>query len=155
LADDYALGDLVRGTGLTVAIPRYVVTHVCAERSAADLIRHELRWARTIRSVDPLGFAGSVVTHAVPLALLGLVFGGISPAALMLLVALACRFVLALELDRAFALRDARPWLLPLRDLMSFAIFLASFLGRAIEWRGQRYGVRADKTLAHYGEVET
>jgi ceramide glucosyltransferase len=155
LADDYALGDLVRGAGLAVAIPRYAVTHVCAERSAGALIRHELRWARTIRSIDPLGFAGLAITHAVPFALLGLLCGGLTPAALILVAALACRFVLALELNRAFALRGPWLWLLPLRDLISFAIFLASFFGRDIEWRGHRYGVQADKTLTYYGEVET
>ncbi|MGB7034186.1 MAG: bacteriohopanetetrol glucosamine biosynthesis glycosyltransferase HpnI [Xanthobacteraceae bacterium] len=155
LADDYALGALVRRAGLAVAIPRHIVTHACVERSAGELFRHELRWARTIRSVDPSGFAGLAVTHAVPLALLGLLFGGISPAALTIIVALACRYALALELDSAFALRGRRLWLLPLRDLLSFAIFLASFFGRDIEWRGQRYDVRPDKTLAYYGEVET
>lgn len=155
LDDDYALGELVRRAGLAVAIPRMIVTHVCTERDAGDLIRHELRWARTIRSVDPAGFAGLAITHAVPFALLGLVFGGLTPAALIVLVALACRYALTLELDRAFALRGRRLWLLPLRDLISFAIFLASFFGRDIEWRGRRYGVRADKTLALYGEVET
>lgn len=155
LADDYALGALVRGAGLAVAIPRYAVTHVCAERTAGELIRHELRWARTIRSLDPLGFAGLAITHAVPLALLGLLFGGLTPVALIVVVALTCRFVLAAELDSAFALGGARLWLLPLRDLISFAIFLASYFGRDIEWRGRRYGMRADKTLAYYGEAET
>jgi len=155
LADDYALGALVRGAGLAVAIPRYAVTHVCAERTAGELVRHELRWARTIRSLDPLGFAGLAVTHAVPLALLGLLFGGLTPAALIVVVALTCRFALAAELDSAFALGGARLWLLPLRDLISFAIFLASYFGRDIEWRGARYGVQADKTLAYYGEAET
>ncbi|MFZ1921844.1 MAG: bacteriohopanetetrol glucosamine biosynthesis glycosyltransferase HpnI [Xanthobacteraceae bacterium] len=155
LADDYALGALVRHAGFAVAIPRHTVTHACAECTAGELIRHELRWARTIRSVDPSGFAGLAITHAVPLALLGLLFGGISPAALTIVVALACRYVLALELDSAFALRGRRLWLLPLRDLLSFGIFLASFFGRDIEWRGQRYDVRPDKTLAYYGEVET
>ncbi len=155
LADDYALGALVRRAGLAVAIPRHTVTHACVERTARELFRHELRWARTIRSVDPAGFAGLAITYATPLALFGLLFGGISPAALMVVVALACRYGLALELDRAFALRGRRLWLLPLRDLLSFGIFLASFFGRDIEWRGQRYDVRPDKTLAYYGEVET
>jgi ceramide glucosyltransferase len=155
LADDYALGALVRGVGLAVAIPHFTVAHVCMERSARALFRHELRWARTIRSVDPLGFAGLVITHALPLALLGLVLAGITPAALVTAVALACRFALALTLDRAFGSRGGSIWLLPLCDLLTFAIFIASFFGRAIEWRGHRYGVRADNSLAHYSEVET
>jgi ceramide glucosyltransferase len=155
LADDYALGAAVRREGWQVAIPAYVVGHECAQRSASELLRHELRWARTIRAVDPAGFAGTVVTHAWPLALLGLLLGGMTPLAVLLPVALACRAVLQMELDRAFQLRDGFYWWGPLRDVVSFAIFVASFFGRNVEWRGHRYGVQADNTLAHYGEVET
>jgi ceramide glucosyltransferase len=155
LADDYALGALVRRAGLSVAIPPLVVAHDCTQKSARDLFRQELRWARTIRAVDPLGFAGSVITHAVPLALLGMVVGGLAPAAVILGAALACRFVLQVELDRAFRLRGDVYWLAPLRDILSFVVFVASFLGRGVEWRGHRYGVQADSTLAYYGEVES
>ncbi len=159
LADDYALGALVRRAGLSVAIPGTVVAHDCTQKSARDLFRQELRWARTIRAVDPLGFAGLVITHAVPLALLGmllgLAFGGLTPVAAIVIAALACRLVLQLELDRAFALRDDVYWIGPLRDILSFLVFVASFLGRGVEWRGHRYGVQADRTLAYYGEVES
>jgi ceramide glucosyltransferase len=155
LADDYALGELVRWTGLTVAIPSSTVAHVCADRSAGDLLRHELRWARTIRSVDPLGFAGLAITHALPLALLGMVLGGITPASIIVIAALACRFALQAALDRVFHLRDDIFWLGPLRDLLSFGVFVASFFRRGVEWRGHRYGVAADNRLAYYGEVES
>lgn len=156
LADDYVLGALARRAGLAIAIPHFTVGHVCTEPSARALFRHEMRWARTIRSVDPAGFAGLVITHALPLALFGMVLAGITPTALMAVaVSVACRFALALTLDRAFASRGGSIWLLPLCDLMAFAIFIASFFGRAIEWRGHRYGVRADNKLVHYSEVET
>ena len=154
LADDYALGALVRHAGLTVAIPDYTVAHVCAERSAREFFRHELRWARTIRSVDPLGYPGLAITHAVPLALLGLLLGGITPAALVVVAAIACRLLLQSELDRAFHLRGDVFWLGPARDILSFLIFIMSFFGGGIEWRGHRYGVRADNRLAYFGEVE-
>jgi ceramide glucosyltransferase len=155
LADDYALGALVRNAGLDVAIPNYIVAHVCAERSATDLIHHELRWARTIRAVDPAGFIGLAITHAVPFALFGLLLGGIGPAALIVVAAFACRFVLQSAVDRAFHLRGDDFWLEPLRDILSFAVFVMSFFGRGVEWRGHRYGLRADNGLAYYGEVET
>lgn len=155
LADDYALGALARRAGLSVAIPGHIVAHACAERSAPELVRHELRWARTIRSVDPLGFVGLAITHATPLALLGLLLGGGTPAALILVAAVVCRFVLQNEIDRAFHLRGAYFWLGPLRDILSFAIFVISFFGRRVEWRGHRYGLRADNRLAYYGKVET
>jgi len=153
LADDYALGVLVRRAGLTVAIPNTIVAHDCAEKTAVDLFRHEMRWARTIRSVDPLGFAGLAITHALPLALLGALLGGLTPAGFIVVAALACRFVLQVELDRALCLRDDVFWPGPLRDMMSFGVFVASFFCRGIEWRGHRYAVRADNTLAYYGEI--
>jgi ceramide glucosyltransferase len=155
LADDYALGARVRRAGLTVAISAISVTHVCAQRSMGDLLRHELRWARTIRSVDPFGFVGLAVTHALPLALLGMVLGGITPAGIMVVAALACRFMLQVELDRAFRLRDDVFWSGPLRDVVSFGVFIASFFGRAVEWRGHRYVVQADSTLVYAGKIES
>jgi ceramide glucosyltransferase len=155
LADDYALGVLVRDAGLSVAIPAATVTHACAERSARDVFSHELRWARTIRSLDPLGYAGLAVTHALPFALLGIVFGGITPASTIAVLALACRLCLQFELDRVFRPRDDVFWIGPLRDIVSFGVFVASFFGRGVKWRGRRYGVRADNTLAYYGEAKS
>jgi ceramide glucosyltransferase len=155
LADDYALGALVRRAGLSVAIPSMIVAHDCTQATALDFFRHELRWARTIRSVDPLGYAGLAITHAMPLALLGVLLGGMTPAATIVITALACRFILQMEMDRAFHLSGDFYWMGPLRDMASFAMFVASFFGRGVEWRGHRYGVQADNTLAWYGEVES
>ena len=157
LADDYELGMAVRRVGLAVIIPPFIVTHVCAERSLRELLLHEIRWARTIRAVDPLGFAGLAVTYAVPLALIGLALGGLTPAALVVAVALLCRFVLQAELHRLFELGTVWNllWLGPIRDVLSFVVFVASFFGRRVEWRGHRYGVRADSRLTRYGEAES
>jgi ceramide glucosyltransferase len=159
LADDYALGSSVRRAGLKVAIPPLVVTHVCAERSMRDLVLHEIRWARTIRSVDSVGFTGLVITQAFPLALLGMALGvapvGLTPAALLVPATLLCRYALAAELRRTFSLLDSYFWLGPIRDLLSFVVFIASFFGRRLEWRGHRYALAADKTLAYYRKGET
>jgi ceramide glucosyltransferase len=154
LADDYAIGKMVRRAGLSIAIPSFIVTHVCAQRTARDLFRHELRWARTIRFVDAFGFIGSAVTHALPLALLGMLLGGVTPASIIVIAALACRFGLQTQLDQAIRLRDNPFWVGPLRDTLSFVVFIASFFGRAIEWRGHWYAVRANNTLAYAGELE-
>jgi ceramide glucosyltransferase len=71
LADDYAIGTAVRSHGLVVAIPGFTIGHACQEDSFASLWFHELRWARTVRAVDPAGFAGMIITHPLVLALLG------------------------------------------------------------------------------------
>jgi ceramide glucosyltransferase len=160
LADDYALGMAARRAGLHVAIAPFIVTHVCVEQSLRELLLHDMRWARTIRAVDPLGFAGLAVTYAVPLALLGFLLGGFAPAALVVAVALACRFALQAELHRLFRLGNGWSisqgnfWLGPIRDMLSFVVFIASFFGRRVEWRGRRYGVKADHTLAYHSEAD-
>jgi ceramide glucosyltransferase len=150
LADDYGLGMATRRAGLKVAIAPFMVTHVCSERSLRELLLHEIRWARTIRAVDPMGFTGMGITYAVPLALIGVALGGLTPAALILPAALACRFALQAELTRLFGLRNGISWLGPARDILSFIVFVVSFFGRRVEWRGQYYGAAADKTLACY-----
>jgi ceramide glucosyltransferase len=150
LADDYGLGMATRRAGLKVAIAPFIVTHVCAEQSLRELLLHEIRWARTIRAVDPIGFTGLGITYAVPLGLIGLALGGLTPAALVVPAALACRFALQAEFTRLFGLRNGISWLGPARDILSFLVFVVSFFGRRVEWRGQYYGVAADKTLACY-----
>jgi ceramide glucosyltransferase len=150
LADDYALGMAARRAGLNVAIAPFIVTHVCAEQSLRELLLHDIRWARTIRAVDPIGFTGLGITYAVPLGLIGLALGGLTPAALVVPVALACRFALQAEFTRLFGLRNGISWLGPARDILSFFVFVVSFFGRRVEWRGQHYGVATDKTLACY-----
>src|SRR5580704_1573810 len=75
LADDYALGAALRARGHKISVSPVTVGHVCAEMSARELWQHEVRWGRTIRSIDPVGYAGSVLTHAFPLALIAALTG--------------------------------------------------------------------------------
>lgn len=154
LADDYAIGAAVRQTGKHIVVASPVVTHICSERTARELVHHELRWARTIRAIDPKGFAGSVVTHPLPFALLFAVVSGFSPVGwLAIAAALACRVVVMYQVDHAFPGVSHSRWLLPLRDLLSFVIFAASFFVAVVSWRGQRYRVGADGTLTPWKET--
>ena len=71
LADDYRLGELTRRLGLRTVLSEVVVETCVAELNFGDLVRHELRWLRTIRALRPLGYSFSFVTFGVPVALLG------------------------------------------------------------------------------------
>jgi len=156
IADDYEIGEAIRSAGMKVAIPSLVVVHSCCERSAAELFRHELRWARTLRAVNPLGYAGSILTHALPLALLGAAFSGFGYVGIATVAAaLACRLVLQLRVDHTLGVSPGRWWLGPLRDLLAFAIRLASYFVDVVNWRGQRYRVCSDGTLAAVGDQKT
>lgn len=142
LADDYAIGAAVRAVGLRSVVAPVLVSHICAEAGLDELVRHELRWARTVRGVDPAGFAGSIVTYPTPLAVLATIFTGGAPIGLAALgIALICRFWLQRDVDRLAGARTGPWWLTPLRDGLSFAVFVASFFVRAVDWRGTRFRV--------------
>jgi ceramide glucosyltransferase len=142
LADDYEMGRAVRERGLKVAIPAFAVEHAGAERNWTDLYRHEVRWNRTTHAIDPAGHTLSFITHAVPLALFGAALSRFAiPADAVLAVTLVSRFCLKWSVERKFSIFAGPALALPLRDLLSFLIFLASFFGEDVHWRGSRFAV--------------
>lgn len=142
LADDNALGQAVRRLGRGVELSPYLIDDLVSEPGLGALFRHELRWARTVRLVAPVGFLGSIVTYPLPLALLALGLQPSLPAAqAMLLLALLVRGLSGRRIDRALRLAPAPFWVLPLRDVLSFAVFAASFCGRSVSWRDRRFRI--------------
>jgi ceramide glucosyltransferase len=140
----------VRRLGLHVAIPPLLVSHVCYDKTFADLVRNELRAARTIRRIDPLGYVGLVATNPTPFALAAVALAGLNLTSLsLLLLALASRMIVSIQAGRMADEHAGRGtfWLSPFRDLLSFAIFLASFLPGSLVWRGQRFELHSDGTL--------
>jgi ceramide glucosyltransferase len=153
LADDHALGAAVRRLGREVVLSPYIVDDIIAEPSLGALFRHELRWARTIRAIAPAGFLGSVLTQPMVLALAAVALGGQPVAApTMLLAALACRGVMVRMVDRALALPPTPLWLLPGRDLLSFAVFIASFFTRTVAWRDRTFRIGRNGRLILDGD---
>ncbi len=142
LADDFEIGRAVRATGQTIAYPPLTVSHFMSERSLTELLRHELRWARTVRILDPVGHWGSFITHALPLGLIGAVLLGFTPdACAVLAVILVARLFLKARIDHIVGVAAGPAWLLPVRDMLSFGIYVVSLFGRRVEWRGSRLRV--------------
>jgi ceramide glucosyltransferase len=155
LADDYAMGAALRAQGCNVAIPRFAVAHVCTQTSLRELWQHQLRWARTIRSIDPIGYAGTLVSHPVPWALIAVLLGAGStallPAVAVAIAAIACRMVVLRQVERAYRLPSQPHWLVPACDLLSFAVFAISFLNWEVSWRGHRFRMVAGDWTADRG----
>jgi ceramide glucosyltransferase len=143
LADDYAIGEALRRHGRTIVVPPFAIAHQCTDTSARELWEHELRWARTIRSIDPAGYAGSIVTHPVPWALIATLLGAGSvlflPGLVLTFVAVGCRVALLRQVSRTYDLPPQDYRLVPVRDLLSFIVFTWSFFGRSVRWRGHRH----------------
>lgn len=142
LADDHAIGQAVRDLGMSVAIAPVVVTHASTEGSFVALTAHELRWAATVRDLRPAGHIGSTLLHPLPFALIGfaieqsLVSGG------LVLAALVIRQLSVGVIDRIVGRSTAPRWLMPLRDLLSFGIHIASLTVRHVDWRGAKLTIR-------------
>jgi ceramide glucosyltransferase len=147
LADDYAIGAALRAKGLEVAIPSFLVGHSCGETSFAELWQHEVRWARTIRTVDPWGHLGSAITHPFAFALLAAAIGAPAPGLALAFLAIVCRVVLLHITARNHDLPSPDYWLVPFRDLLAFVTFAWSFCGHDLTWRGERYHELRDGAL--------
>jgi ceramide glucosyltransferase len=137
LADDAALGHLVRQLGLKVALVPSLVATTVSEETLAALFSHELRWARTIRALGPLTYAGSLLQYPVFWAL-GTVLAGefrtwtLAFAVAVWLLRVMVARAMACQLDHgAFS-----GWLLPLREMLSVVIVVASYFGNRVIWRG-------------------
>jgi ceramide glucosyltransferase len=153
LADDQRIGKAVRALGLAVVLSRYVVEARVSEPSFAELWRHELRWARTVRTITPAGFIGSVLTHVVAIAALGAAGTGFGlTSSIFLGISLLLRWATAGVIASALGLAANGLWLLPMRDTLSFAVFVASFFGRTVFWRDQLFQVEPSGRMSVDGD---
>lgn len=149
LAEDHAVGEAVRRSGATVAIPPIIVQHACVENTFSQLFSHELRWSRTIRAADRWGHLGAVLMHPFALAMLAVAFsGGAKAAWILACAALLGRVLLVWKVDRATNNRTDGRLCLPLWDIVQFAIYVASFCSSGVVWRGTRFRVDGNGMLS-------
>lgn len=152
LADDHALGIAVREAGYDVVMAPFLVGHRCFDGSLRQLIQRQLRVARTIKSIDPVAYAGTIITHPWPLALLALLSGN-EAAVLVAVAALLARVTLCRCVEWRLDLPRQNYWLIPLQDVIAFGIYVMSFFGTTIHWRGADYRVTANGTLLKEQDV--
>ena len=147
LADDYRLGELTRNLGLRTVLSDVVVETFVAESSLAELVRHEVRWLRTIRAVRPVGYLLAFITFGVPVAALGACLSGGAPITLALL-ALTALARTALHFRMRGDQHATRQLLvLPFRDLLSVALWNWGFVTRSVRWRDALYLVNRDGSV--------
>jgi ceramide glucosyltransferase len=149
LADDYELGAQITAAGHEVVIAETVVDTDVPRYSFREFIRHQLRWARAVRDSRRWGYLGLGITHALPWAILALVFsGGDSWMWMLFAVVLVLRFAVAVVVGRS-VLKDRAIlpwiWLIPFRDVVALSIWMASFGGNTVIWRGMKFHLKSGK----------
>ncbi len=152
LADDYRLAELTRRAGFATVLSRYRVETLVNEPCLRSLWRHELRWARTIRALQPVGYAFSFLTYSLPLAALGALCTAFSGPALGLLCVTA---LLRIELHHAVAGNGEGRWLttvalIAARDLLSLLVWCAAFFGCTVWWQGRLLIVHRGGSVREY-----
>jgi ceramide glucosyltransferase len=151
LADDYELGNRISRLGLKVVLSDVVVeTHLPAY-DFRGFLAHQMRWARGVRDARLGGYIGLVSTFGFTWALLNLLFaGGAWWAWLVLGGVLSLRTAVALVVGKS-VLKDREVpgwlWLLPIRDLFAVGIWIASFWGHVVTWRGDRFELRNGRLI--------
>jgi ceramide glucosyltransferase len=156
LADDYRLGELIRGTGLSIVLSPTVVMAEHDEPDLEALTRHELRWMRTIRMLRPRSFRLLFLTFSLPMAIAGFALSAAAAEPVLVLTArwlLATAVLARLGVHFAHRIRSEQTsdrsaladlWLLPVRDALLGWFWFVSFLSSRISWRGGEFDVDAD-----------
>ena len=157
-ADDYVLGHAVYAAGQRVELSTHVIDHIVNHRSCKASLLHQLRWMKSTRFSRPMGHIGTGLTFAMPYGLLGLAVGLLTghPVLAWGLLGWAAvnRMLMSIVagwgvVRDPYSLRDC--WLYPVRDLLGFFLWCASFMGRTVIWRGRRYRLEAGGKMVKVG----
>ena len=151
LADDYELGVRIAEAGGRVLLSREPVWTVYPAQAAKSFWNHQLRWSRTVRLCRPLSYLGLIFTLGLPWALLAaLVAPTKSIAAAFLLAYLVLRLVMAWTVG-VWGVGDdvlrRKLWLVPLRDALYSAVWLASFASNRVTWSGEQFIMRKGRMV--------
>ena len=148
-SDDFELGDRIARRGYRVELMREPVWMVFPQETIGQYFRHELRWSIGLKNVRPTAYPWMILTHGLPWALLAAALaasaGWQGIAAAHLLAYLVLRIGLAWTTG-TWGLGDREAWktlwLVPLRDAISFIVWVGAFFSEQILWRGLSYRVK-------------
>ncbi|MGA8274509.1 MAG: bacteriohopanetetrol glucosamine biosynthesis glycosyltransferase HpnI [Candidatus Sulfotelmatobacter sp.] len=146
LADDYELGARIASLGLAVKLSDVVVETYLPPYRFGEFVAHQLRWSRGVRDVRAGGYFGLIFTFGILWALLAVLASESARWAWGALALILClRLGVAIVVGRG-VLRDRRvlkdAWLIPLRDLVGVAVWIASLGGHTVTWRGDRFRLK-------------
>ncbi len=145
-ADDFVLGNETHKLGQTVVLSHHAIDHIVINLSLMASLKHQVRWMKSTRFSRPKGHFGTALSFSIPFGILGLVagllLGHLWWGVALLLWAIASREALSITVGR-MVVRDPS-WfnmvvLYPVRDLMGFFFWAASYMGSKILWRGRMF----------------
>lgn len=151
LADDYEIGNRIVSLGLEGRLSSVVVETFLPPYSARAFVAHQLRWARTVRDARRWGYLGLVWTFGLPWAVITLLAAnGAGWAWGLLGGTVIMRLAMAVVVGRLL-LEDRHVvpylWLIPLRDALAVMVWIASFAGHTVAWRGDSFTLKKGRLI--------
>ncbi len=159
-SDDFVLGQKIYEGGWRVVLSNHAVDHVICNRSLKDSLLHQVRWMKSTRFSRPKGHVGTGLTFAMPFGLLACAsaYANDMPAvgAVLLAYAFLNRVVESVVagwgvVHDPLAVRYC--WLYPVRDLLGFFLWCASFVGKTVVWRNESYRLQFGGKMVREGAV--
>jgi ceramide glucosyltransferase len=150
LADDYQIGQRVANLGLRVHLSNYVITCILGVTTFKTQWNREVRWAQCNRISRPAEYPGLLLSFSTPLAALFWIASGFDWVGWrVLLLSVLLRWTFGWLVTGYTGDEVSRRWLfwLPLRDMLSAAIWLAGIFNRRITWRGESFELTSDGLL--------
>jgi ceramide glucosyltransferase len=158
-ADDFILGNETYKLGERVVLSHHAIDHMVLHSGLAGSLKHQVRWMKSTRFSRPKGHFGTALTFSMPFGLLALAacvwlghpVGGVA----LLGFAVATRLALAVGVGGLVVGDRSWPALLvlyPVRDLMGFGFWAASYAGRRILWRGRVFELLAGGKMRAAGD---
>ena len=145
-SEDFELGKRVALCGYQVVLMAKPVCMVFPRETFAEYFHRELRWSIALKSARPSGYWGLLFTHGLPWALVGTAVGlsiGSIPIAISYLLAYLMLRVILTWLTGRWGLGDRQLskilWLVPVRDAISFFVWVTGFFSEKVIWRGLEY----------------
>jgi ceramide glucosyltransferase len=145
-SNDFVTGNFIQKAGYRVLLSRHIIDHVVPPMTFRRMWERQVRWAKGTRWSRPKGHLGTGLIFAMPYGILGILAGAISGHLIfgtVLFIAALCNRLLEAWIIGWGVVRDPRAqkqiWLYPLRDLLGFAVWCASYLSKSAVWRDHRF----------------
>jgi ceramide glucosyltransferase len=150
-SNDFVIGSFIAAKGFEVVLSRHIISHVVPPMTFKRMWQRQVRWAAGTRRSRPLGHLGSGLVYALPYGLLALIAGVMlghgALGAAVLGWSVLNRIIESLAIGWGIT-RDReclrRPWLYVVRDLLGFAVWIASYVNRKITWRDGQFELLED-----------
>jgi ceramide glucosyltransferase len=155
LADDYQLGHRIAQSGGRILLSTMVAECRNAPMSLAEVWKHQIRWARTIRVCQPWPYAFSQLHNPTLWPWIWAVWQPAGPVVAFAFLCLAGRMAVGWSCQRKLTGQTDwnSLWLAPAKDLLQLFVWAMAFFGNQVQWRGELFKIKRGGKLMRSGPL--